>query len=184
MGKIKTNLVGKRFGRLLVTRPVTKKEHGKEFRWECKCDCGKLVLIRRTSLVDGITKSCGCLKKERFGAKFQNWKGCGCISGGFIYRYISHAKRRKIKFDLTKEYMYDLLLEQKAKCSLTGKELWFNKQKTNASLDRIDSSKGYVEGNVQWVLKEVNFAKQKLSQKEFIALCGDVVEWNREKKES
>lgn len=181
MRKIKNNLIGKRFGRLLITRPVFKEEDGKQFKWECICDCGNVVKVRRTSLVDGITKSCGCLKKERFGAKFQNWKGCGCISGGFMYRYISHAKRRGIKFNLKVTDLYDLLIKQNSKCSLTGKDLWFDRQKTNASLDRIDSSKPYKKGNVQWVLKEVNFAKQALSQEQFLQMCEDVVRWNKEK---
>ena len=41
----------------------------------------------------------------------------------------------------------------------------------NASLDRIDSSKGYVEGNLQWVLSEVNMMKQQYSQDRFIEIC-------------
>jgi len=40
-----------------------------------------------------------------------------------------------------------------------------------ASLDRIDSSKGYIEGNVQWVHKMVNMSKQQYTQEEFINMC-------------
>ena len=43
--------------------------------------------------------------------------------------------------------------------------------KNTASLDRIDSSKGYVEGNVQWVHKMINMSKQQYSQEEFIDMC-------------
>lgn len=39
------------------------------------------------------------------------------------------------------------------------------------SLDRIDSSRGYEVGNVQWVTKYVNWAKNDLSQEDFINLC-------------
>ena len=45
------------------------------------------------------------------------------------------------------------------------------KQNLDLSLDRIDSSKGYEIGNVQWVTKYINWAKNDLSQKDFIDLC-------------
>lgn len=40
-----------------------------------------------------------------------------------------------------------------------------------ASIDRIDNSKGYIVGNVQWVHKQVNFMKGTMKQKEFIKFC-------------
>lgn len=45
-----------------------------------------------------------------------------------------------------------------------------------ASLDRIDSSKGYVEGNVQWVHKDVNYIKQDLEESYFKKLCKLITE--------
>ena len=47
--------------------------------------------------------------------------------------------------------------------------------KFHASLDRIDSSLGYIEGNVQWVERKVNIIKRELKQEEFIKLCQDIV---------
>lgn len=43
--------------------------------------------------------------------------------------------------------------------------------KSNASLDRIDSLKGYAEGNVQWVHKTVDQMKWNLSQEELVKWC-------------
>lgn len=43
-----------------------------------------------------------------------------------------------------------------------------------ASLDRIDSSKGYIPGNIQFISMLLNFAKNKFEEKiilEFISLC-------------
>ncbi len=48
------SVTGLRFGRLLVGRLVGQS-------YECACDCGTPVLVRRRSLVNGDTKSCGCL---------------------------------------------------------------------------------------------------------------------------
>ena len=42
---------------------------------------------------------------------------------------------------------------------------------TTASLDRIDSSKGYVIGNVQWVHKDINIMKNKFDNQYFIDMC-------------
>ena len=39
------------------------------------------------------------------------------------------------------------------------------------SLDRIDSNNGYVEGNVQWVHKDVNMMKKDYNQEYFINIC-------------
>jgi len=64
MGK-KLQLIGKRFGRLLVLREVEQVEtnHGKVRRFMCKCDCGTRKVIRIDAL-KGSTKSCGCLNRE------------------------------------------------------------------------------------------------------------------------
>lgn len=51
---------GKRFGNLTVLR-----YHGKDagmHRWECRCDCGNMVIAGQTLLQSGKTKSCGCLQ--------------------------------------------------------------------------------------------------------------------------
>lgn len=40
-----------------------------------------------------------------------------------------------------------------------------------ASLDRIDSTKGYTLDNIQWVHKHINVMKMDLDQEYFIKLC-------------
>jgi hypothetical protein len=47
-----------------------------------------------------------------------------------------------------------------------------------ASLDRIDSSKGYIIGNVQWAHKMVNRMKNDMPQEEFIEFCRDIISTN------
>jgi hypothetical protein len=46
---------------------------------------------------------------------------------------------------------------------------------TNASIDRIDSSKGYVVDNIQFVCRIANTAKSDLSQEDFINLCKTII---------
>ena len=61
MGK-KIELVGLRFGRLVVLDFANKL--GNQFCWLCKCDCGNTKIILGTNLKQGYTQSCGCLQKE------------------------------------------------------------------------------------------------------------------------
>ena len=63
--KIKYDLTGKRFERLVAIRPYFKKGSDGAL-WECKCDCGNTAIVSAHNLMrSGGTKSCGCLKKER-----------------------------------------------------------------------------------------------------------------------
>ena len=85
--------------------------------------------------------------------------------------------------------MWQLYLKQNGKCNLTGWDIDFadgnkNHMKggTTASLDRIDSSKGYVENNVQWIHKDVNFMKQEFTQDYIIKICKAIAEKNKSEK--
>jgi hypothetical protein len=51
---------------------------------------------------------------------------------------------------------------------------------TTASLDRIDSSKGYVIDNVQWLHRDINMMKQRFSQEYFINICKHIAENNKD----
>lgn len=89
---------------------------------------------------------------------------------------IHNAKVRNIAFTLTIEELWELYQEQGGRCALSGMEIGFvHSKRGNASLDRIDSSKPYEKGNVWWVHKNVNLAKQSLSVEEFVELCRQVV---------
>jgi hypothetical protein len=73
------------------------------------------------------------------------------------------------------EYLWELYEKQCGKCAITGIPIEFEKDKPNApheaSLDRIDSSMGYVIGNVQWVHRDVNFMKSDFTMEYFLSLC-------------
>ena len=59
-----TDITGKRYGRLTVIEPDTPcdKDHG--YRWIVRCDCGTTFSAYRHNLVTGLTRSCGCLRRE------------------------------------------------------------------------------------------------------------------------
>jgi len=58
----RANLVGMRFGRLIV-QARDGVVNGVVY-WKCLCDCGTKSRTITSSLVTGVTKSCGCLRKE------------------------------------------------------------------------------------------------------------------------
>ena len=55
-----SNIEGKRFGRLVVVKKAERK-----YYWICECNCGTRKEIRGYDLLNGQTKSCGCLNKEK-----------------------------------------------------------------------------------------------------------------------
>ena len=66
----KIDLTNQRFGKLTVIKE-SKKRISNRVTWLCKCDCGNEVLVTSKNLREGITKSCGCLKKkDLLGKKF------------------------------------------------------------------------------------------------------------------
>lgn len=63
MGRHCIDLTNRRFGRLLVIGRTDKPKKGR-YLWVCKCDCGNITEVQGSSLLQNLTKSCGCLRKE------------------------------------------------------------------------------------------------------------------------
>lgn len=57
---------GERYGRLTVIRRCKENAKNGHPRYECLCDCGKTTITRGYSVRKGATRSCGCLRKEKF----------------------------------------------------------------------------------------------------------------------
>lgn len=58
----KINLIGQRFGRLVVIDTAPNK--GRRTQWKCRCDCGNEHIGLTESLRSGKLQSCGCLRAE------------------------------------------------------------------------------------------------------------------------
>lgn len=176
-GKPRKNLVGKRFGKLTVMAYYGSCKKKWTSYWSCQCDCGKIVLTNRDNLIGGGTTTCGCsiIAKNSF-----FWKGHGDIPGTYWRAILKGAQVRNLPVTITIEHIWSLFIKQKQRCALTNMPLIFGKRGTGtASLDRIDSSKGYIKGNVQWVHKEINMMKQELSDERFCFLCNLVAEHSK-----
>ena len=61
------DLTGQKYGRLTVMRKADDYISPKGYTstcYECLCDCGEITIVRRSDLISGRTKSCGCFRKE------------------------------------------------------------------------------------------------------------------------
>lgn len=63
-GGCRTNLTGRRFGRLTVLRLDPRDIGRGQRRWVVRCDCGNEPAVAAKALVSGTTRSCGCLRIE------------------------------------------------------------------------------------------------------------------------
>jgi hypothetical protein len=181
------DLTGQDFGHWRVLwRSLGNDNCGKPL-WVCLCTlCNERFEVSGKSLRSGRSSSCRpCRNSVRFiGNKHPHWKGYRDIPQAFWRSVEVSARERKIDFEISIEDAWRLLEQQNFKCALTGLDINIKhiqshrKQDCTASLDRIDSSKGYTLNNIQWVHKAINKMKMDLCEDEFINLCSLVAERN------
>jgi hypothetical protein len=74
--------------------------------------------------------------------------------------------------------------EQSGCCAISGIEMTYlagsGRTLTNISIDRIDSSRGYLRGNVQLVCDIVNRMKSNMTQEELLFWCEKILRKSHE----
>jgi len=169
--KYTSPIVGEKFGDREVMSTKYKRNKRGDTLWNVKCKCGEMSWQKACRLTKGRAQMCRSCHHENISnhGKYTPW---------FLFREASErAKKKNIEFKLSLDYLDSILEDQEFKCIYSGVELGMefsiNKRvgKNTASIDRIDSSKGYIEGNVQWVHKVVNNMKSSLAEGEFLKWC-------------
>ncbi len=176
-------VIGKQYNYYTVVSEEIKLSSDNKRMFHVRCSCEKEEFKRAGHLESGRCKSCKSCASKRTAEKApppNMFQGVGEFSKTF-YSAIKHgAEIRNIPFSVSIEYLWNLLREQGYKCALTGVEINLSKaiknsnvdyEKFNASLDRIDNSKGYEEGNVWWVHRTVNRLKNSYSVEELKYWC-------------
>jgi hypothetical protein len=154
---------------------LTNKQNAK---WLCECDCGNRVIVLAYNIVSGVSKKClNCMAL----AHTKSYEGN--IPSPIWTTILANARKRKKEFNISRDYSYNLFINQNNKCALSGLDIKFalnNKDydlgNQTASLDRIDSNVGYIEGNIQWVHKDINIMKNVFSTEKLIEYCKSIVD--------
>ena len=108
-------------------------------------------------------------KAEFYKKQSERLRGNQYAKKGRFTHYLNKARHRRKDFDLDEEYLESIWT---GKCALTDISIIAESKRNSlisASLDRIDSTKGYIKGNVQFVAYGINLAKNSFSDNEVLA---------------
>lgn len=149
-------IVGLKFHRLTAIKEVVSSSNGKSAIWLFKCDCGRFKEISKKSAMNGHTKSCGCLNRERRALKKHGHAGNKRNSK--TYRTWSHMLSR-CRNPKTQDYKY-----YGGRGISVCKE-WIDfrnflkdmgESPNDCEIDRIDNNLGYFKENCRWVTHKEN----------------------------
>jgi len=158
---------------------------------KCCAKCNKTFEVAKFSAdkyskdgLQSVCKKCQCVKTAVTQSKFPS----------FIKRILNDAnqrsKKKGIVFDITKEDIEKLYEKQNGICALSGTKMTHNAindrqdddchilNPDNISIDRIDSSIGYVNNNIQLVCAIVNRIKFEMNECELFDFCCKVIQTN------
>lgn len=177
------DLSGKKYGRLTVLRRSDKKD--KHVCFECICDCGNKVTVRATALKSGKTKSCGCIKKEKYKIGGYNLKH-GCRNHP---AYGAYSKMRDRCYNSNVKSYRDYGERGITICDeWTGQEgvknfcEWADNTgyQKGLEIDRIDNDKGYSPDNCRWVDKFVQANNKRTNRRiDGFGTTKTIGEWSR-----
>lgn len=94
---------GQVFGRLTVLEEVPAPTEYTEYKglwYRCRCQCGNETVVRRSSLVRGATRSCGCLRRENSSGVAKDKRARSSIAPGAVFgrlTVIRETEERKYK---------------------------------------------------------------------------------------
>lgn len=185
MVKVREDLTGKRFERLVVLKQANDyiKPNGRhESNWLCQCDCGNIVEVLGYSLKSGHTKSCGCLHEETLktiaithGDSYSKLYG---VYISIIDRCYNPNNKR------FKDYGgRGIIVCDEWKDSYLNFKKWavFSGYKECLSIDRKNNDLGYSPSNCRWVTRIVqqnNMRKNHIV--EYNGQSKTIAEWSRE----
>lgn len=163
---MKKDLTGQKFNNVTVLS-CTEKRSGGSIIWACQCVCGFKFCVKTSDLKSGNTKSCGCMGSGN------RIKDSDTVNINYLFgRYVISARKRHIKFHLTKENCLNLFKSKCHYCSIdpaqisnvsaTKKPFKYN------GIDRKNSSKPYILNNCVPCCLICSRAKNTLSYEEFI----------------
>lgn len=152
---------------------------GKHLRWKCQCAlCNQFHWVLARSLYSGTSTKCNPCRRRL-------WRGGYAeLTGTHWKQILESARTRNLPVEITAQEAWELFQSQGGRCALSGLPIKFGyKSESTASLDRIDNSKGYIPGNLQWLHKDINKMKWAFSQDYFVGLCQSIASFQAGRSE-
>lgn len=159
------NLIGKKFGRWLVNSIAFSKPKLRRVYLNVTCDCGTNKNIQSEGLVNNKSTSCGCLHKEEM-IKRQIKPNNYAAKKRVFNTYKFGAKYRKINFELTEEFLFNIIQQN---CFYCDKQPSNTKKTTIIEfkyngIDRVDNDVGYINSNCVPCCDSCNFSKKSVNK--------------------
>lgn len=178
--KIK-DIIGKTYNYLTIINEAKSIDKISKEGWKykitilnCKCVCGNFKEVRMSNLKNGGIKSCGCKRRQLINKGIDiayKKKYTNPVELKLHTAYKQDAKRSNRLFEIELENFTKLINSNCHYCGIEPYLIRSNKTKSVTKalngVDRIDSKKGYIEGNVVACCPTCNRAKMAMSLKEF-----------------
>jgi hypothetical protein len=181
----KPNLVGEKFGLLMVIAS-TKSKHNRS-RWICQCECGKNCISTGKTLREGKKKSCGCLRRLSSQEKARSMSKANTLPVGvasmnqMMATYKWQATKRGLEFSISPIEFSELTSQV---CFYCGESPKYSYQGASCKtpycyngIDRLNNSVGYILSNCVPCCKVCNFMKRTNSLEEFLNKCKQIVDY-------
>ena len=162
----KLELLGQTFGRLEVIESTPKRTQSGNYLWVCKCICGTICEVPAGYLTR--KKSCGCLRKEAHTGTRSHFYKHGRI-GTVLESYDRYKKKcinRSIEFKLSECEFIEITSRACLYCGDTPSSDYRNVIRN--TVDRVDSSLGYIVENCVPCCPQCNTMKNTYTQDDFI----------------
>lgn len=144
-GEAHSDLIGEKFGKLTPIKYMVGS------KWECLCDCGNRCIVRTAKLTTGYTRSCGCLKHNKYHIThglgkpktYSHWYNIKSRCYNKNHPRYADWGGRGIK--VCNEWKNDFKVFHTYVINLPHYD-----EDGYTSIDRIDNNGNYEPGNIRW----------------------------------